>query len=139
MINLKSPLFMHNQIEFNHTLGNMLRFVISGIIANIVSNFLNVYLISKWKILMKGKHFWLRSVASTALSELMLNIITGTLAFAGTLTLGHVGNIILSGYLLEIFYAFIFVWPGWVLILYLKKKEHIDVYDYNTNYNPFRY
>lgn len=88
---------------------------------------------------MKGKYFWLRSVASTALSELMLNIITGSLAFTGTVALAHVGNIIISGYLLEIFYAFIFVWPGWVLILYLKKKEHIDVYDYNTNYNPFRY
>ena len=139
VINLKSSAYASYQNDFNHALGNILRFVISGIIANIVSNFLNVYLISKWKILMKGKHFWLRSVASTAVSELLLNIIAGSLAFTGTMALGHVWNLIASAYLLEIFYAFIFVWPGWVLILYLKKKEHIDVYDYNTNDNPFRY
>ena len=139
VIHLKSAPFWHYQTDFDHTLGNILRFVISGIIANIVSDFLSVYLISKWKIFMKGKHFWLRSIASTAVSELFLNVIAGFSAFTGTITLMQVMELAGSCYLLELFYALIFVWPGWFLIMYLKKKENIDVYDYNVDYNPFRY
>lgn len=86
---------------------------------------------------MKGKHFWLRSVASTCISELFLVVITGLTAFAGTMSLNHLSNIILSAYGLELFYAFIFVWPGWFVIVYLKKAEALDTYDYNVNYNPF--
>lgn len=139
VLHFDSPSFWHNQKAFESSLGNILLFVISGITGNIVSDFLNVYLISKWKIFMKGKHFWLRSIASTSISELLMVLITGFLAFTGTLTLSEVTKLAASAYVLELFYAFIFVWPGWMLIIYLKKKENIDTYDYNVDYSPFRY
>lgn len=139
VIHVQSATGIAYQNDITHALGNILRFVLAGIIANIVSDFLNVYLISKWKIFMKGKHFWLRSLGSTAVSELFLNIITGMLAFFGSMNIMHLFHLITSAYLLEIFYAIVFVWPGWMIIIYLKKKEQIDVYDYNTNYNPFHY
>lgn len=139
VIHMQSPSFWHNQVAFNTSLGNTLRFVAAGIIANIVSDFLNVYLISRWKIFMKGRHFWFRSVASTSISELFLVIITGFSAFTGTMSLSQVGKVAASAYVLELFYALIFVWPGWMLIVFLKKREKIDVYDYNVDYNPFRY
>lgn len=139
IINLQSPPDLHSQDYFNLALGNTLRFVVSGIIANIISDFLNVYLISKWKIFMKGKHFWLRSVASTSISELFLVVIMGWMAFIGTTSFANVAKVIVSAYILELFYAFIFVWPGWVLILFLKRAERIDTYDYNIDYNPFRF
>ncbi len=139
IVGMKSPAFLHRQHYFNLALGNTLRFVVSGIIANIISDFLNVYLISKWKIFMKGKHFWLRSVASTSISELFLVVITGLSAFTGTISFMHVVKVVSSAYIMELFYAFIFVWPGWMLILFLKKAENIDTYDYNIDYNPFRF
>ncbi|OGO91345.1 MAG: hypothetical protein A3F41_00465 [Coxiella sp. RIFCSPHIGHO2_12_FULL_44_14] len=139
VIHLQSPSFWQYQSDFEHTLGNVLRFVVAGIIGNIVSDFLNVYLISKWKIFMKGKHFWFRSIASTAISELLLVVITGFSAFTGTMSLFNVAKVAGSAYVLEIFYAFVFVWPGWILIIFLKKAEKIDIYDYHVDYNPFRY
>lgn len=139
VIRLDSPAFWSYQSDFEHSLGNVLRFVISGIIANIISDFFSVYIISKGKIFMKGKHFWFRSIASTCISELLLVVITGFSAFTGTTSLLNVAKIAGSAYILEIAYACIFVWPGWMLIIFLKKAEKIDVYDYNIDYNPFRY
>ncbi len=139
IIRLQSPTFWQHQSAFDHSLGNVLRFVVSGIIANIVSDFLNVYLISKSKIFMKGRYFWLRSLGSTAVSELLLVMITGFFAFTGTISLLKVAQVAGSAYVLEILYALVFVWPGWLLILYLKKKEKLDIYDYDVDYNPFRY
>lgn len=139
VIHMKSPAFWQYQTAFDQSLGNVLRFVVSGIIANIVSDFLNVYLISKWKVLMKGKRFWLRSLGSTALSELFLVVIAGFFSFTGTIPLLQVAKVAGSAYILEIFYAILFVWPGWLIIFYLKKKEKLDIYDYQVNYNPFRY
>jgi len=139
VIHLKSPPFWHHQREFEQTLGNMMRFVASGIVANIISDFLNIYLISKWKIFMKGKYFWLRSIASTSISELILIIIVAFSAFTGPLNISQVFRLSFSAYALELFYAFIFVWPSWILILHLKKKERMDVYDHNVSYNPFKF
>lgn len=139
IIHLDPPSFSHNQAAFNTVLGNTMRFVTAGIIANIISDFLNIYLISKWKVLLKGRHFWFRSLASTAISEFFLVIITGFTAFTGTIALTDVVHIAASAYILEIFYALLFVWPGWILIVYLKKSEKIDVFDHGINYNIFRY
>lgn len=88
---------------------------------------------------MKGKHFWFRSVASTSISELFLVIITGFSAFTGTMSLGQVTKVAASAYVLELIYAAVFVWPGWMIIIYLKKNENLDVYDHQVKYNPFRY
>lgn len=139
VINLDSPTSIPHQTEFKYSLGNMLRFVVSGMIANIVSDFLNIYLISRWKIFMKGQFFWFRSIASTAISELLLVVITGFSAFTGTIALMDVAKVAASAYVLEIAYAILFVLPGWWLIMFLKKAEGLDVYDYHVNYNPFYY
>lgn len=125
--------------EYTSVINPIFRFVLAGTIANIASDFLNIYLISRWKILSKGKLFWLRSIGSTAISELLLVFISGSIAFFGTVSYKNFQQIILSAYALEMFYAFIFVWPGWAIASYLKKSEGIDVYDHIINYNPFEF
>ena len=139
VINLKSPPRWQEQPEFDKSLGNILRFVLSGILGNVISDFLNIYLISKWKVIMKGRYFWLRSILSTSISEFVLVIVTGFAAFYGPLNLTKFLQLATSAYILEIAYAFIFVWPGWAIIFFIKKREKIDVYDYETKYNPFVY
>lgn len=45
-----------------HILGpSLLRIDISGFAAYIIANLVNSYIITKWKILLKGRRFWLRS------------------------------------------------------------------------------
>jgi|ERR1700677_4798782 len=43
--------------------------VITYSIAALLSIFLNAYILSKWKIMLKGRYFWLRSLGSMAIGE----------------------------------------------------------------------
>lgn len=87
---------------------------------------------------LKGKHFCLRSVGSTAVVTLILVIIIIGVDFAGKLPAGQIVRLMGSAYLLEIIYAFIFVYPAFFIAEYIKRKEKIDVYDIGINYNPFK-
>lgn len=118
--------------------GHLYIFVMGGVIGNILSSFLNIYLISKWKIRLAGRLFWLRSIVSTAISELLIVGVAVIIGFSGQLTVHQQVSVFGWGYASEIFYACIFVWPGWLMSYYLKKAEGLDAYDRNISYNPFR-
>jgi queuosine precursor transporter len=126
------------QTEYKDIFSPILRFVASGIVGDIASSFVNIYVISKFKIFLKGRGFVLRSIGATALGELVMNIIVCLLAFTSIASIMTVIKIIFSAYLLEMIYAVIFVFPAWALILILKRMENKDAYDYNVNYNIFK-
>jgi queuosine precursor transporter len=126
------------QDQYTNVLGNMWIFVMGGIIANIVAGLLNIYFMSKWKILTQGRIFWLRSILATCLSEFVLIIITVFIAFFPFIKMQMTLKIFVHAYILEIFYAFLFVFPAKYLVDFLRSKEQIDAYDYGVNYNPFK-
>lgn len=126
------------QNQYINVLGNMWLFVLAGIVANIVSGLLNVYFMSRWKILMEGKVFWLRSILSTCISEFILIIITVLIAFLPFIKMQMTLKIFVHAYLLEIFYALLFVFPAKFLVDFLRNAEKIDAYDYGISYNPFK-
>lgn len=132
-----APNFPH-QAEYKDVFDPILRFVLSCIIGDIISSFINIYAISKFKILLQGKNFILRSIAATAVGEAVMNIIACSLAFFGITPYLMVLKVILYAYLLELFYAAIFAIPALFIIMMLKRLEKIDAYDYNINYNPFK-
>ena len=132
------PHFGQFQNEYNDILNNLWLFVLSGIIANAICSLLNIFFISKWKILTKGKAFWLRSIFSTCISEFILVLITITLAFTPIIHANNSIKIFINAYALEILYAIIFVFPAQFFVNCLKKLEGIDAYDYGVSYNPFK-
>ncbi len=134
---MPSPSFWHIQQSYDNVFGNMVRFVLAGTVATISSSFINVYAISKWKILMKGKHFWLRSIGASAIGGFVLITAIILFGYLGTLKLKEVMVMFLSIYTLELIYACLLAWPAWILAGFLKIKEQVDVYDLNTNFNPF--
>lgn len=129
----------HYQNEFSNVLGNVWLFVFAGIVSNAMAGLFNIFLISKSKIMSKGRVFWLRSLLSTLISELILVFITGIIAFMPFLNVKNTFHILLDAYLLEIIYALIFVFPAQLLVNSLRKEEGIDAYDYGISYNPFRF
>src|SRR3990167_7946388 len=139
VIHLPSFGIGHHQNEYGDILGKIWLFVFAGIVANIIAGLLNVFFISKYKVLWSGKHFWIRSIVSTCISEFILIFITVIIAFTPELHLKETIHVFLDAYKLEIIYAFIFVIPAQFLVLFLKKSEGIDVYDYGISYNPFKF
>src|SRR3990167_5825284 len=58
---IPSPHFWHGQSAYELVLGDLMRITASGLIAYVISGMLNIYLLVKWKFLLKGRYFWFRS------------------------------------------------------------------------------
>jgi uncharacterized integral membrane protein (TIGR00697 family) len=129
--------FWHNESSYEVVFGPILRAYFALTIASLIGNFANIYIISKFKIIMHGKHFWFRSLLSTGIGELFFTLIGGTIAYIGIEPWSKIIFLMLDGYLFKMLYAFIAVWPAVLLVYILKKTERADVYDYGINYNPF--
>lgn len=128
---------MQNAYEL--VFGNLLWFVCAGSLSVLSSHFINIYIFSKWKILLKGKYFWLRSIGASAIGGFFLIIIIMLFGYWGTVSL-HSGIVMFfSIYLLELIYACLTAWPAWLITGYLKIQEQLDVYDDHTDFNPFRF
>lgn len=137
-IHLPSPEFWKEDNAYITVFGSIFRFVLAGTLANIISNFMNIYLVSKLKIPMEGKLFWLRSIISTLISGFLLVAIVIIAGFSGKeINLLKTWIMFKSTYICEIFYAFVLVIPAAFAAKFLKHSENIDVYDYHTNFNPF--
>ncbi|CEK09266.1 queuosine precursor transporter [Legionella hackeliae] len=121
------------QIVFDPTL----RYVGAGLVGLLVGEFVNIYLLAKWKIFLKGNFFIFRSLLSTALGQACLTIIVDTLNYFGKITDHYLGWMMICGYLWKMGCAIIMVFPAWLLVKYLKRIENVDYYDINTNFNPF--
>ena len=126
-------------VEFGTLPGRIWIFVLAGVFSNAVAGLFNVFLISKWKMLTKGRFFWIRSILSTCISELILILLTVLIAFTHFLHFKATMHVFFNAYLLEIIYAGIFVIPAQLLVKFLKLAENIDAYDHGTSYNPFKF
>ena len=126
------------QDQYSNVLGNMWLFVLGGIVANIFAGLLNIYFMSRWKVLAQGRIFWLRSILSTCISEFVLIIITVLIAFLPFIKMQMTMKVFVHAYVLEVIYALLFVFPAKLLVDFLRKKEEIDAYDYGISYNPFK-
>lgn len=140
---LPPALFWHNQAAYDSILGFVPRIFVSSVVAYLVGEFANSFVMSKMKYFAKGarggSQAW-RFVASTIVGEGVDTIIFTTLAFSGALPLESMFQIMLSGYILKVAYEaiatpFTVRFSNWV-----KKVEGIDKIDYpqETNYNPFQ-
>ena len=137
VLDLPAASFWNYQAEFNTTLGSTIKFITSGIMADIVSSFLNIYVLAKLKILTKGKHFWIRSMIATALSEITIVFLTIVPAFWDNIDFSALVNVLWSSYILELIYLFVFVTPSALIASYLKMAEGYNAFDTHTRFNPF--
>lgn len=136
-LSLPTPPAWQTQSSYRHVFGGLFQFISAGTAAVLASSFVNIYVISRLKIIMNGKHFWLRSISSSAIGGIVLVGIIVVIGYQKTVSGGEAFRMFVTIYLIELFYAFITAWPAWLLSGYLKLKENIDVYDFDTSFNPF--
>ncbi len=124
--------------DFDTVFSLMPRQLFALIISLFIGNIINDIFISKSKIIFAGQHLWARLLGSTMIGEAVLQVVGGIIGFAGTLNFTHqlLPNMALA-------YGYKLLWNAamipfiYLITNYLKKKENIDVYDYDVNYNPF--
>lgn len=137
MIKLPSPLWWHYQGAYDQVLGKLPRIAISSFIGISISALINAKLLTKWKILLYGRHFWLRSFFASAIGEFIFVIIAISMEFYGVTSLNTILKLILTSYLLKLFINLIMVIPASFITIAIKNIEFSNESKSKKNLNNF--
>ncbi|PIZ05186.1 MAG: hypothetical protein COY58_00600 [Gammaproteobacteria bacterium CG_4_10_14_0_8_um_filter_38_16] len=137
-VSIHSPHALSNSGAYKTVFSSFTRIFIGNVIAMISSIFINIYAITKSKILLKGRFFWLRSLGASIVGEFIFTLICVIIAFAGVTPISDMPQLILTSFLFKVIFNPLAVIPASYLVPYLKKKENIDVYDTETDFNPIK-
>jgi uncharacterized integral membrane protein (TIGR00697 family) len=127
-----------NQAAYQAILGTTPRIVLGSLIAYFAGEFSNSYTLAKMKILTQGRWLWTRTIGSTLVGEGVDTVLFVTIAFAGTLPWSLFISIITSNYIFKVGLEAAMTPATYRITNFLKQAENQDVYDTDTDFNPFK-
>lgn len=127
--------FWEGEESFNFVFGLAPRIAAASLVAFLVGSFLNAYVMSRMKLLSKGRHFSLRAVVSTLAGESADSVIFFPIAFAGLMPAGELLKMMAVQAVLKTVYE-ILVLPVTVRVVkYMKRVTGNDTFDSDISYN----
>lgn len=129
--------FTHGD-AFDLVLGNTLRITLASFAAFLVGSFLNAYVMSKMKILQRGRGFSIRAVVSTLIGEGADSIVFFTLAFYAIIPTKDMLVLVATQTAMKTAYEIIILPLTNMIVKRVKKIEGVDVYDNDISYNPLK-
>ncbi len=127
-----------NQEAFETVFRIVPRMAVASLVAYWAGEFTNAYVMAKMKLWTKGRRLWTRTIGSTVAGQLVDTIVVMIIAFAGEIGPTLIANMIVSGYLAKVLYEALATPLTYAVVNALKRKEGVDVYDYGTDFSPFR-
>jgi uncharacterized integral membrane protein (TIGR00697 family) len=135
---LPSAPFWPNQEAYSSILGFVPRITAASIVAFFCGEFSNSYVMAKMKVWFDGKKLWARTIGSTIVGEGVDTVVFAAVAFAGVFTLPQIISLVLANYLFKVVYEVLATPITYAVVGFLKQAEGVDVYDRNTDFNPFK-
>ncbi len=121
----------------NMLFGQTWRIVLASLLAFWAGEFVNSFVLAKLKLLTEGKFLWMRTIGSTFAGEAVDSIIFYPIAFLGTWPTEQVIAVMIGNYILKVLWEVLATPFTYVIVATLKKAEHEDYFDRDTNFNPF--
>jgi len=112
--------------------------VLASLVGFWFGEFSNSFVLAKMKILTKGRWLWTRTIGSTLVGELVDSagfVIVAVLfkVFPRELFL----TLVLTNYFFKVTMEVVMTPATYLIVGFLKRTEHEDYYDTDTNFNPF--
>ena len=126
-----------NQAAFEVVFYTVPRFIVASLVAFWLGEFTNSYTLAKMKLWTDGKWLWTRTVGSTVAGQLVDTTVLILIAFGGRESWLTMLNLIISGYVGKVLYEALATPLTYLIVNKLKRAEGVDVYDRDTNFNPF--
>jgi len=131
--------FWSNQQAYEIAFGTAWRVAGASMIAYFCGEFVNSFVLAKMKIASAGKWLWTRTIGSTIAGEAVDSAIFYPLAFYGT---GIIPNdklipVMLFQFVAKVAVEVVFTPVTYKVVAALKRAEHEDYYDRNTDFSPF--
>ena len=126
-----------HQEAYRNILMTTPRIALASLIAYTAGEFSNSFILAKMKIFTKGRFLWTRTIGSTIVGEGVDTALFCVIAFAGTLPGSLLGAVIVSNYIFKVGIEVLATPATYKVVASLKRREGLDVYDVDTNFNPF--
>ncbi len=131
--------FWNNQPAYEIAFGSTWRIVLASMCAYFCGEIVNSYVLAKMKILTAGRWLWTRTIGSTIFGEAVDSALFYPLAFyaTGIIPDDKLPLVMLSQFLIKVGVEVVFTPVTYKLVNALKRAEHEDYYDRDTDFTPF--
>ncbi|MGB8327433.1 MAG: queuosine precursor transporter [Steroidobacteraceae bacterium] len=117
--------------------GNTPRIVTASMIAFWSGSFVNSYVLAKMKIWTSGRWLWTRTIGSTLCGEAVDSALFYSIAFYGLWQNHLLLQVMATQYVLKSAWEAIVTPVTYRVVAFLKRAEHEDFYDRDTDFTPF--
>ena len=128
--------FWDGQVAYQRILGYTPRLLVASFLAYLVGEFANSFVLAKMKIATGGRWLWARTIGSTLVGQGMDSLIFITLAFVGTIPVAGLASAVVTQWFAKSVYEAAVTPLTYRVVNFLKRQEALDVYDYDTRFNP---
>ncbi len=133
---LPAASFWDGQAAYERILGYTPRLLGASFLAYLVGEFANAFVLAKMKIATNGRWLWTRTIGSTLVGQGLDSLVFITLAFVGTIPVANLASAIVTQWLAKSAYEAAVTPLTYLAVNFLKRKEGLDAYDYDTEFNP---
>ena len=139
IVQLPPAPFWQNQAAYETAFGSTWRIALASLVAFACGEFVNSFVLAKMKIWTAGRQLWTRTIGSTVFGEGVDSLLFYPLAFYGTGIIpdDKLPLVMLAQFLTKVGVEVAFTPLTYKIVAWLKKAEHEDYYDRDTDFNPF--
>ena len=117
--------------------GQTPRIVAASLTAFWLGEFVNSFVLAKIKLWMSGRLLFIRTIASTVAGEIADTLIFYPIAFYGLWSNDMLISVMIGNYFIKVLWEVVATPFTYLIVGFLKRAEHEDFYDKDTDFNPF--
>lgn len=121
----------------NMIFGQTPRIVLASLTAFWLGEFVNSFVLAKIKLWMSGRLLFVRTIASTIAGEVADSLIFYPIAFYGVWSNEQLISVMIGNYFIKVLWEVVATPFTYLIVGFLKRAEHEDYYDKDTDFNPF--
>jgi uncharacterized integral membrane protein (TIGR00697 family) len=130
--------FWKGEAAYHEILGQAPRILLASFVAYLVGEFANAFVLAKLKVATGGRWLWIRTIGSTVVGQGLDSAVFVTLAFTGTVPAAALAGIVAAQWMVKVAYEAAATPLTYAAVAWLKSREQVDTFDYDTDFNPLR-
>jgi queuosine precursor transporter len=127
-----------HQAAYETVLGSTWRIVAASLVAFWAGELCNSYVLARMKVWSAGRHLFLRTIGSTVVGEAVDSLIFYHAAFLGVWSRDQLLTVMVTNYVIKVLWEVVATPLTYRVVRALKRAEHEDYFDRDTDFNPFR-
>jgi hypothetical protein len=137
IIHLPSPSFATDNAAFNKLMAMNKQIILASFASYLIAEPINAFIIAKLKIWTRGHFMGIRFVGSTLVATMIDTVLFIFLAYYSHYSGKELVSLMLNGWLVKVSVEILGLPFSIGISKWLKAKEKLDIYDYQTKFTPF--